>query len=158
MLRTPTRDISQQVPTALREIRNEFLIFGAPLIEQSEIDEVIDSLRSGWLGTGPKVARFEEMFREYVGANHALAVNSCTAGLHLSMLAAGLGPGDEVITCPMTFAATANSVIHAGAKPILIDCERDTMNIDPKDIVRKLSDRTYDNLKAILDHLVAKIS
>ncbi len=77
-----------------KTLRDQFLVFGAPLIEQAEIDEVVDTLRSGWLGTGPKVARFEAAFRDYVGAENALAVNSCTAALHLSMIAAGLGAGD----------------------------------------------------------------
>lgn len=112
-------------------MRDEFLVFGSPLIEQPEIDEVVASMRSGWLGTGPKVARFEQLFKEYNGSPYAIAVNSCTAALHLSMLAAGIQPGDEVIVPAMTFAATANAVIHAGGQPVFVDCERDTMNIDP---------------------------
>ena len=116
------------------KVRDNFLVFGAPRIEQPEIDEVVDSLQSGWLGTGPKVARFEDAFRDYIGAEHAVAVNSCTAALHLSMLVAGLGPGDEVITTPMTFAATVNAIIHSGATPILADCDRETALIDPQRI------------------------
>lgn len=85
--------------------RDSFLVFGAPQIEQAEIDEVVDSLQSGWLGTGPKVARFESDFAAYKDAPHAAAVSSCTAALHLSMLATGIEPGDEVITTPLTFAA-----------------------------------------------------
>ncbi|HMQ56077.1 MAG TPA: DegT/DnrJ/EryC1/StrS family aminotransferase [Anaerolineae bacterium] len=123
-------------------MRNEYLVFGAPKIEQAEIDEVVDSLRRGWLGTGPKVARFEELFRAYTGADHALAVNSCTAGLHLSILAAGLGPGDEIITTPMTFAATVNSIMHAGATPVLVDCDRETGLIDPAQIEAAITPRT----------------
>ena len=123
-------------------MRDTFLIFGSPRIEQEEIDEVVDSLRSGWLSTGPKVARFEGMFREYIGCRHALAVNSCTAGLHLAMLASGVGPGDEVITTPMTFAATANAILHVGATPVFVDCDRTTMNLDPSRIEEKLTDRT----------------
>lgn len=119
-----------------------YLVFGAPDIQEEEIAEVVDSLRSGWLGTGPKVARFQEMFREYVGADHAVALNSCTAGLHLAMEAIGLGPGDEVITTPMTFAATVNSIIHAGAKPVLVDCDRDTQLIDPQRIEAAVTSRT----------------
>src|SRR5688572_11071422 len=115
-------------------IRGKFLVFGAPQIEEAEIDEVVASMRSGWLGTGPKVAKFEEMIRQYVGAEYAMALNSCTAGLHLSMLVAGLGAGDEVITTPMTFCATVNTIIHAGATPVLVDCDRDTMLIDPQRI------------------------
>jgi dTDP-4-amino-4,6-dideoxygalactose transaminase len=123
-------------------VRDEFLVFGAPLIEQPEIDEVVDSLKSGWLGTGPKVARFEEMFRAYVGAGHALAVNSCTAGMHLSLVAAGIGPGDEVITTPMTFVSTVNCILHAGARPVLVDCDRETGLIDPQRVEDAITPRT----------------
>ncbi|MBC7228952.1 MAG: DegT/DnrJ/EryC1/StrS aminotransferase family protein [Actinobacteria bacterium] len=123
-------------------MREDFLVFGAPLIEQDEIDEVVATLKSGWIGTGPKVARFERMFAEYKGCTHAIAVSSCTAALHLSMLAIGIEPGDEVIVPTMTFGATANAVIHAGGKPVLVDCERDTMNIDLEDIRRKITPRT----------------
>jgi dTDP-4-amino-4,6-dideoxygalactose transaminase len=122
--------------------RDQFLIFGSPLIQEEEINEVVDTLRSGWLGTGPKVARFEEKFRQYTGAKHAMAVNSCTAGLHVSMLVAGLRPGDEVITTPMTFCATVNSIIHTGATPIMVDCNRDTQLIDPKRIEDAITART----------------
>src|SRR6266478_1680492 len=90
-------------------MRERFLVFGAPLIGEAEIAEVVDSLRSGWLGTGPKVARFEELFRAHTGAEHAIAVSSCTAALHLSLIAAGVGAGAEVITTAMTFVATANA-------------------------------------------------
>jgi len=123
-------------------MRKNFLIFGNPAIEQPEIDEVVDSLKSGWLGTGPKVRRFEEMFKNYKGTKHAVAVNSCTAALHLSMSALGIGPGDEVLVPTMTFAATANAVIHSGGIPVLVDCRRQTMNIDIEDIKRKITPRT----------------
>ena len=97
------------------------MVFGAPAIEEAEIAEVVDSLRSGWIGTGPKVTRFESDFAEYKGvpAEHASAVSSCTAALHLSLIAAGIGAGDEVITVPMTFCATVNAILHVGATPIL---------------------------------------
>jgi dTDP-4-amino-4,6-dideoxygalactose transaminase len=124
------------------KIRKNFLIFGSPLIEQPEIDEVVASLKSGWLGTGPKVARFEEDFKNYKGAPYAAAVNSCTAALHLSMLAAGLKPGDEVITTPMTFCATVNAIIHAGLTPVLADIDPVTMNIDPVQIEAKITSKT----------------
>ena len=122
--------------------RDKFLVFGAPFIGEEEIDEVVDTLRSGWLGTGPKVARFEELFRQYVGAEHAIAVNSCTAGLHLSMVVSGLRSGDEVITTPMTCCATVNSIVHAGATPVLVDCDRHTLLIDPQRIQDAITSRT----------------
>jgi len=123
-------------------MRDKYLVFGAPQVEQAEIDEVVDTLKSGWLGTGPKVAKFEEMFRRYVGAKYAMAVNSCTAGLHLSMIVAGLGPGDEVITTPMTFCATINSIIHTGATPVLVDCDKTTQLIDPQLIEEAITLKT----------------
>lgn len=122
--------------------RRDFLVFGAPRIEDDEIAEVVDSLRSGWLGTGPKVAEFERRFGRYVGAEHAVAVNSCTAALHLSMLAAGVGAGDEVITTAMTFVATANAILHTGARPVLVDCDRRTGLIDPAAVARAVTPRT----------------
>lgn len=120
----------------------KFLVYGNPIIETPEIDEVVASMESGWIGTGPKVHQFEEMFREYKTSNYAMALNSCTAGLHLSMLSIGIKPGDEVIVPTMTFAATANAVIHAGGIPVFADCEKDTMNIDPLDIERKITKKT----------------
>jgi len=122
--------------------KDQFLVFGAPTIEEAEIAEVVDSMRSGWLGTGPKVARFEEQFRQYIGADYAMALNSCTAGLHLSMIVASLGPGDEVITTPMTFCATVNSIVHTGAMPVLVDCDRETQLIDPQRIEDAITPRT----------------
>jgi len=121
---------------------DRFLVFGAPAIGDDEIDEVVASLRSGWLGTGPKVARFEADFRTYKGAAHAVAVSSCTAALHLSMLALRLQPGDEVVTTPMTFAATVNAIIHAGATPVLADVDPVTMNIDPAAVAAAVTPRT----------------
>jgi dTDP-4-amino-4,6-dideoxygalactose transaminase len=122
--------------------REKYLIFGSPLIEEPEIQEVVDSLRSGWLGTGPKVARFEDVFKEYTGAKYAMALNSCTAGLHLSMIVTGIRSGDEVITTPLTFASTANAVIHTGATPVFVDVEKETMNIDPEKIEEAITPRT----------------
>ena len=123
---------------------DEFIVFGAPDIQQPEIDEVVDSLTQRWLGTGPKVARFERDFAAYKGVDesHVAAVNSCTAGLHVSMIAAGIQPGDEVITTALTFCATVNAIIHAGGTPVLADVEPDTMNIDPNEIERRISPRT----------------
>ena len=122
--------------------KKDFLTFGSPAIEEAEIQEVVDSIRSGWLGTGPKTARFEEDFRSYLGANYTAAVNSCTAALHLSLLAAGMGPGDEVITTALTFAATANTIIHAGATPVLVDVDPLTMNMDLSQVKNRITDRT----------------
>lgn len=126
--------------------RERFLVFGAPLIEDAEIEEVVASMRSGWLGTGPKVARFEDDFRTYQQAPYAVAVNSCTAALHLSMLAASLERGDEVITTPLTFCASVNAIIHADAMPVLADVDPVTMNIDPNKVKKKITPQT----KAIL--------
>jgi len=120
----------------------EFIVFGSPAIEQAEIDEVAATIKSGWLGTGPKVAHFEEDMRHYKGANFAAAVNSCTAALHLSMIASGVNLGDEVITTPMTFCATINAIIHAGAVPVLADVEPLTMNISPDEVRKKITPRT----------------
>jgi dTDP-4-amino-4,6-dideoxygalactose transaminase len=127
-------------------MRKDFLVFGNPHIEEDEINEVVDCLRSGWISTGPRVARFEELFKKYIGSKHALALNSCTAGLHLSMIVAGLKPGDEVITTPMTFAATANAILHTGATPVFVDVELPSMTIDPGQIENKITTKT----KAIL--------
>lgn len=123
-------------------MRNDYLVFGQPLIEEAEIEEVIKSMRAAWLGTGPKVTAFEKLIADYKGVKHAVAVNSCTAGLHLSCLAAGLQPGDEVIVPAMTFCATINAVIHAGATPVLVDVEPDTFNMDPNLVLQKITPRT----------------
>lgn len=128
----------------MKPVRDTFLVFGAPQIAEAEIEEVVDSLRSGWLGTGPKVAQFEHDFAHYkaVPENHVAAVNSCTAALHISMVAAGLTPGDEVITTPMTFSATVNAIIHSGATPVLADVDPQTMNIDPAQIEARITPKT----------------
>jgi len=112
-------------------VRDTFLPFGAPCLGEEEVAEVVDTLHSGWIGTGPKTKQFEREFATYVGCKHAVAVNSCTAGLHLSLLTIGVGPGDEVITTPLTFAATANVIEHCGARPIFVDIDPITLNIDP---------------------------
>ena len=100
-----------------------YIVFGQPLIEEPEIQEVVASLKSAWLGTGPKVAEFEARIAAYKGVKHAIAVNSCTAGLHLSCVVLGISPGDEVILPAMTFCATVNAVIHAGGTPVPVDVE-----------------------------------
>ncbi len=121
---------------------DDYIVFGSPYIGDEEINEVVDCLRSGWIGTGPKVAQFEQAFALYKSVEQAAAVNSCTAGLHLSLLAAGLGPGDEVITTPLTFCATINAIIHSGATPVLADVDPATMNIDPAEIEKKRTSKT----------------
>jgi dTDP-4-amino-4,6-dideoxygalactose transaminase len=123
-------------------VRGRYLVFGRPDIREDEIREVESTLRSGWIGTGPRVAAFEEAFREYVGSRYAMALNSCTAGLHLSMIAVGVKAGDEVITTPMTFASSANAIIHLGATPIFADCDRETLCIDPQQVRERVTPRT----------------
>ncbi len=122
-------------------MRETFLPFGLPLIGQEEIDEVVDTLKSGWITTGPKTQRFEEKFKNYIGSAHALAVNSCTAGLHLALAALGVGAGDEVITSTLTFCATANVIVHLGATPVLADIG-DDLNIDPDEVKRRITPKT----------------
>jgi dTDP-4-amino-4,6-dideoxygalactose transaminase len=122
--------------------QDNFLIFGSPRIEEDEIQEIEAVMRSGWLGTGPRVAQFERDFARYRDAPHAVALNSCSAALHLSLLASGVGPGDEVITTPLTFCATANAIIHAGATPVLADIDPMTLNIDPSQVRARLTPRT----------------
>ena len=120
--------------TALPRIaspRRDFLPFSPPLIGEEEIREVVDTLRSDWITTGPKAKRFEQEFAAYLGAPAALALNSCTAGLHTALVTLGIGPGTEVITTTMTFAATVNVIEHVGARPVLVDVEPDTLNLDP---------------------------
>ncbi len=111
-------------------MRDEFLIFGSPVIGDAEIAEVVESLRSGWIGTGPKVQRFESMLSAYLGAPYVRCVSSCTAALILGMRVLGIGPGDEVLVPAMTFVASANAVEHAGATPVLVDSEPGTGLID----------------------------
>jgi len=119
-----------------------YIIFGSPIIDREAMDAVARTLESAWIGTGPRVHELESTFAQYVGAKHALATSSCTAALHLAMVASGVGPGDEVITTAMTFCATANSIVHTGATPIFVDCQRETMNIDPAAIEAAITPRT----------------
>ena len=125
---------------------NEFIVFGKPVIDNDEINEVIDSLKSGWLGTGPKAKIFETEMAKYKGIDYSIALNSATAGLHLSCLALDLKPGDEIITTAMTFCATVNTIIHARAKPVLVDIDPITWNID----VNKIEEKINKNTKAII--------
>lgn len=125
-----------------RPIRKELLGFSPPDITEAEIDEVADTLRSGWLTTGPKTQRFEQEFAAYVGARCCLGLGSATAGLFLGLKALDIGPGDEVITTPYTFAATVNVIIHVGAQPVLADVREDDFNIDPKQVERAVTSKT----------------
>jgi dTDP-4-amino-4,6-dideoxygalactose transaminase len=129
-----------------QEVRSDFLVFGSPDLQRPEIDEVVATLESHWIGMGPRCIRFEELFRQYIGCAHAVSVNSCTAGLELALDVLQIGPGDEVITTPLTFCATANVIVHRGARPVFVDVDAETGNIDPECVRRAISPRT----KAIL--------
>ncbi|MEC0313839.1 DegT/DnrJ/EryC1/StrS family aminotransferase [Bacillus subtilis] len=122
--------------------RNHFLPYSLPLIGKEEIQEVTETLESGWLSKGPKVQQFEKEFAAFVGAKHAVAVNSCTAALFLALKAKGIGPGDEVITSPLTFSSTANTIIHTGATPVFADIDENTLNIDPVNLEAAVTPRT----------------
>ncbi len=122
--------------------REKYLPYCLPVIEKEEIAAVVDTLKSDWITTGPKTHRFEELFEEYVGCKHAIAVSSCTAALHLPLVAAEIGPGDEVITTPFTFAATVNVIVQQGAKPVLVDIRRDTYNLDPDKLEAAITSKT----------------
>ena len=146
-------------------VRNTLLPYGHQCIDEDDIKAVVDVLRSDWLTTGPKVAEFEKRFAEMVGAKYAVAVNSGTAALHAAAFAAGIGPGDEVITTPMTFAASANCVLYCWGRPVFGDVEADALLLDPSSVESKVSPKTkaiiavdyagqpcdYDALKKITD-------
>src|SRR5712692_10344352 len=121
---------------------NQFLPFHVPEIADDEIRSVVETLQSGWLTTGLKVKQFENEFARYIGCRHAVAVNSGTAALHLALDAVGIKEGDEVIVPTMTFAATAEVVLYFKARPVLVDCSPDTLNIDPASLERAISPRT----------------
>ena len=122
------------------------LIFGAPVLGEEEIASVAECIRSQWIGLGARVERFEQEFARYKGAPYALAVSSGTAAIHLALAALGIGAGDEVIAPAMTFCSTIHSIVHTGAKPVLVDCCRDTFNLDPEQVESRITPRT----KAIL--------
>jgi len=134
------------------------MAFCLPDVSEAEVESVTAAVRSGWWAKGPKTIEFERKFAEYVGAKHCIGLNSCTAALHLALVAAGIGPGDEVITTPLTFAASANTILHVGAKPVFADIDMDTGLIDPKEIEKKITKNTravvpvhYAGLAADLD-------
>jgi dTDP-4-amino-4,6-dideoxygalactose transaminase len=123
-------------------VRRDFLPFYRPWIDAAAVKEVVEVLESGWITRGPRTEAFEEAFGRYIGCRHAIALNSCTAGLHLALVAAGIGPGAEVITSPVTFPATANVIVHQGAAPVFVDVDERTLNLDPVKIEEKITPRT----------------
>jgi len=127
-------------------VRETLLPYGRQSLNEQDIQAVVEVLRSDWLTTGPKVGEFEERFAAWVGAKYGVSFSSGTAALHAAAFAAGLGPGDEAITTPMTFCATANCVLYQGANAVFADVSADTLNLDPGEVAKKLSSRT----KAIL--------
>ena len=142
--------------------RADWLPFCLPDISDAECEAVTAAIRSGWWAKGPRTMEFQEKFAAYVGAKHCVAVNSCTAALHLALLCAGVGPGDEVITTPLTFASTANTVLHVGATPVFADIDEETGLIDPAEVEKKITPRTkavapvhYSGLACDLDALSA---
>ncbi len=137
MTLTPPRPWAPDAP-----VRERYLVFGSPQLLEPEIEGVVAAMRSSWIGTGPRAKEFEQAFAAYLGTPHAVAVNSCTAALHLAFVAMGIGPGDEVIVPAMTFASTANVVIHAGGTPVFADVDRSTMCLDADDAAKKITPRT----------------
>ncbi|MFH1859521.1 MAG: aminotransferase class I/II-fold pyridoxal phosphate-dependent enzyme, partial [bacterium] len=133
-MKTTIPAIEGGIPT-----RDTFLSFHQALLGEEEESSVIQTLRSGWLTTGPKTKQFESEFAGYAKSKHAVAVNSCTAALHLALVAAGIGKGDEVITTPMTFCATANVIVHVQATPVFVDVDPVTLNIDVNKIEEKIT-------------------
>lgn len=124
------------------EIRENFLLYNQPFVGDEEINELIDTVKSGWFTMGPKTLEFEKQIAEYVGVKHIISLNSCTAGLHLSLIVLGIREGDEVIVSPYTFAASANTIVHVGAKPVFVDIEEDSFNIDTSKIEAAITPRT----------------
>src|ERR1035438_3647763 len=131
-------------------VRERLLPYGRQSVEDADVQAVVKVLKSDWLTTGPKIGEFEERFAAWIGARHAVSFSSGTAALHGAAFAAGLGPGDEAITTPMTFCATANSILYQGATPVFADVSPDTLNLDPGAVSRKLSARASSRLKAII--------
>ncbi len=139
---TQTHSAQRLAVNGGKPVRASFLPYGRQSIEESDIEAVVEVLRSDWLTTGPKVGEFEEAFAARVGAAHAVSFTSGTAALHAAAFAAGLKASDEAITTPMTFAATANCVLYQGATPVFADISSDTLNIDPEQVAAKISERT----------------
>src|SRR5216684_5485926 len=125
-----------------KPVRERLLPYGRQSLDDADVQAVVEVLKSDWLTTGPKVGEFEEQFSAWVEAKYAVSFSSGTAALHAAAFAAGLGPGDEAITTPMTFCATANCVLYQGATPVFADVSADTLNLDPEHIAGKISSRT----------------
>jgi len=136
--------MSEKIPAIEggKPMRNEFLPYGTQWIDEKEINEVVDSLKSDWITTGPKMRLFEEKFKKYIGSKYAVAVNSGTAALHIATSAIGINPGDEVITTPLTFVASANCIVYRGGTPKFADVKIDTYNIKPEEIKKKITSKT----------------
>src|SRR5687767_5498764 len=126
----------------MQELRTRRIGFQPPAIGDEELEAVAETLRSGWLTTGPRAAELEVRFAEYLGVRHALAVSSGTAALHLSLVALGVGPGDEVITTPITWPATANVIVHTGARPVFADVRESDLNLDPARAAELVGEKT----------------
>ena len=124
------------------KVRSDWMPFCVPDISDAEVQAVSDTVRSGWWAKGPRTIEFEKRFAEYVGAKYCVGVNSCTAALHLALMTQGIGPGDEVITTPLTFASSANTILHVGATPVFADIDPETGLIDPREIEKKITDKT----------------
>src|SRR6478736_8498532 len=123
-------------------MRSTFLPFSRPNLGPEEIRAVVETLESGWITTGPRTEKFAAAFLDYVGGRFAVPVSSATAGLHVALLALGVGPGDEVVTAPMTFVATLNTIVHCGAVPVLADIDRTTLNVRVEEVAKKIGPRT----------------
>ena len=131
-------------------VREKLLPYGRQSLDDADVQAVVEVLESDWLTTGPKVGEFEERFSAWVEAKYAVSFSSGTAALHAAAFAAGIGPGDEAITTPMTFCATANCVLYQRAKPVFADVSADTLNLDPGEVARKLSSRTRRFLRSTM--------
>ena len=124
------------------KVREDWMAFCLPDVSEAEVASIAEAVRSGWWAKGPRTIAFEKQFAEYVGAKYCIGLNSCTAALHLALAAKNIGPGDEVITTPLTFAASANTILHVGATPVFADIDPDTGLIDPKEIEKKITKKT----------------
>jgi perosamine synthetase len=138
----PVRETDLPAIAGGHPVRKTNLPYGFHSIGAAEEREVVDTLRNGWLTSGPKTAAFENDFAEFTGSRYAIALSSASAALHLALLALDVGAGDEVITTPLTFVATANAIVHVGAKPVLADIDSETLNIDPSEVARRITRRT----------------